>query len=45
MFYEALRGSRDRAARFFQFILDYVAHADDLSTVLSDPEQLPHLAG
>jgi hypothetical protein len=27
--YEALRGSRERAARFFQFILDYVVEADD----------------
>jgi hypothetical protein len=27
--YEALRGSRERAARFFQFILDYVIDADD----------------
>lgn len=27
--YEALRGSRERAARFFQFILDYVVNADD----------------
>ena len=29
LFYEALRGSRERAARFFQFILDYVVRADD----------------
>ena len=29
IFYEALRGSRERAARFFQFILDYVVDADD----------------
>src|SRR5262249_53877356 len=28
-FYEALRGSRERAARFLQFILDYVVGADD----------------
>jgi hypothetical protein len=28
-FYEALRGSRERAARFLQFILDFVADADD----------------
>jgi len=28
-FYEALRGSRERAARFLQFILDYVVDADD----------------
>ena len=28
--YEALRGSRERAARFFQFVLDYVVDADDL---------------
>ena len=27
--YEALRSSRERAARFFQFILDYAAAADD----------------
>jgi hypothetical protein len=27
--YEALRSSRERAARFFQFILDYVVNADD----------------
>jgi hypothetical protein len=27
--YEALRGSRERAARFFQFILDFVVDADD----------------
>ena len=29
IFYEALRGSRERAARFFQFILDYVVDADE----------------
>lgn len=29
IFYEALRGSRERAARFFRFILDYVVDADD----------------
>jgi hypothetical protein len=28
-FYEALRGSRERAARFLQFILDFVVNADD----------------
>jgi hypothetical protein len=27
--YDALRGSRTRAARFLQFILDYVVHADE----------------
>jgi hypothetical protein len=29
IFYEALRGSRERAARFLQFILDYVVDADE----------------
>ena len=29
IFYEALRGSRERAARFFQFVLDYVVDADE----------------
>jgi hypothetical protein len=29
LFYEALRGSRERAARFLQFILDYVVDADE----------------
>jgi hypothetical protein len=29
LFYEALRGSRERAARFLQFILDYVVGADE----------------
>jgi hypothetical protein len=28
IFHDALRGSRERAARFFQFILDYVVDAD-----------------
>ena len=28
-FYNAVRGSRERAARFLQFILDYVVEADD----------------
>jgi hypothetical protein len=28
-FYEALRGSRERVARFLQFILDYVVQVDD----------------
>ena len=29
IFYDALRGSRERAARFFRFILDYVVDTDD----------------
>jgi hypothetical protein len=29
IFHDALRGSRERAARFFQFILDYVVDADE----------------
>ncbi len=35
-FHEALRGSRERAARFLQFILDYVVDADELLEAARD---------
>jgi hypothetical protein len=37
-FYNAVRGSRERAARFLQFVLDYVVEADDSWTRVEDVE-------
>jgi hypothetical protein len=37
-FYNAVRGSRERAARFLQFILDYVVEADDSWKRIEDVE-------